>query len=203
VRTRHGDESFSWSSDLRVLRRALAWPDLLYRTRQVIGRSCRRDWETSRAGVRGRWGKRGRGGKLRRRVACTHRRAPEREVLRAKRSGSRPSSRRDTKARSGHARKSCDLQKRTGGIWPQISSRNAPRKRWQARVNGGLAGLFSPGQPGARARRNDVRKLHSVATMPRGEQRFRASVTSTGRWLAHRKVSRSRAPRIFAFSRWR
>lgn len=38
-------------------------------------------------------------------------------------------------------------------------------------------------------------------TMPRGEQRFRASVTSTGRWLAHRKVSRSRAPRIFALSR--
>lgn len=37
--------------------------------------SCRRDWETSHAGVRGRWGKRGRGGKLRRRVACTHRRA--------------------------------------------------------------------------------------------------------------------------------
>lgn len=38
-------------------------------------------------------------------------------------------------------------------------------------------------------------------TMPRGEQRFRASVTSTGRWLAHRKVSRSRAPRIIALSR--
>jgi len=68
-------------------------------------------------------------------------------------------------------------------------------------VNGGLAGLFSSGQPGARARRNDVRTLHSVATMPRGEQRFRVSVTSTGRWLAHRKVSRSRAPRIFALSR--
>lgn len=165
--------------------------------------SSQRSLMSAKVEVRGRWGKRGRGGKLRRRVACTHRRAPEREVLRAKRSGSRPSSRRDTKARSGHARKSCDLQKRTGGIWPQISSRNAPRKRWQARVNGGLAGLFSPGQPGARARRNDVRKLHSVATMPRGEQRFRASVTSTGRWLAHRKVSRSRAPRIFAFSRGR
>lgn len=36
--------------------------------------------------------------------------SPEREVLRAKRSGSRPSSRRDTKARSGHARKSCDCR---------------------------------------------------------------------------------------------
>lgn len=35
--------------------------------------------------------------------------------------------------------------------------------------------------------------------MPRGEQRFRVGVTSTGRWLAHRKVSWSRAPRIIAF----
>jgi len=42
VRPRHGDGSFAWSSDLRVFRRALAWPDLLYRTRQAIGRSCRR-----------------------------------------------------------------------------------------------------------------------------------------------------------------
>jgi hypothetical protein len=35
-------------------------------------------------------------------------------------------------------------------------------------------------------------------TMPRGEPRFRASVTSTGWWLAHRKVSWSRAPRFIA-----
>jgi hypothetical protein len=38
-------------------------------------------------------------------------------------------------------------------------------------------------------------------TMPRGEQRFRVGVTSTGRWLVHRKVNWSRAPRIFALSR--
>jgi hypothetical protein len=50
----------------------LAWPNLLYRTRQAIGCSCRRDWETSHVGVWGRWGKRGRGGRPRRRVACTH-----------------------------------------------------------------------------------------------------------------------------------
>jgi len=37
--------------------------------------------------------------------------------------------------------------------------------------------------------------------MPRGEQRFRVGVTSTGRWLVHRKVSWSRAPRVFALSR--
>jgi hypothetical protein len=64
-------------------------------------------------------------------------------------------------------------------------------------VNGGLAGLFSPGQPGARARRNDVRTLSPWRTMPRRESRFQAGVTSTGWWLAHRKVSWSRAPRIF------
>jgi hypothetical protein len=59
-----GDGSFAWSSDLRAFCRALAWPFWRYRTRQAIGCSCRRDWETSRAGVWGRWGKRGRGCKL-------------------------------------------------------------------------------------------------------------------------------------------
>jgi len=38
-------------------------------------------------------------------------------------------------------------------------------------------------------------------TLPRGESRFRVRVTSTDWWLAHRKVSWSRAPRIFALSR--
>lgn len=31
------------------------------------------------------------------------------------------------------------LQKSISGVWPQISPRNAPQKRWQARVHGGLA----------------------------------------------------------------
>lgn len=169
VRTRHGDGSFAWSSDLRVFRRALAWPNLLYRTRQAIGCSCRRDWVKPVKPASGAGGENV-GGAAELEDASPARTAlsPAREVRSAKRRGSRPSSCGDTKARSGHARKSCDLQKRTGGIWPQISSRNAPRKRWQARVNGGLAGLFSPGQPGARARRNDVRTLHSVANNAAG-----------------------------------
>jgi hypothetical protein len=41
-RPRQGDGSFSWSSDLRAFRRALAWPSWRYRTRQAIGCSCRR-----------------------------------------------------------------------------------------------------------------------------------------------------------------
>lgn len=41
----------------------------------------------------------------------------------------------------------------------------------------------------------------SVANVPRGEQRFRASVTSTGWRSAHRKVGRSRAPRGVSLSR--
>jgi len=45
-----GDGSFAWSSDLRALRRALAWPFGRYRTRQAIGCSC---WRKPASGAGG------------------------------------------------------------------------------------------------------------------------------------------------------
>jgi len=65
-KTTRGDGSFAWCSDLRVFRRAFAWPSRWYRERQVFRCSCRRK------SVMGVWRrKRARGQLGRRRVACT------------------------------------------------------------------------------------------------------------------------------------